>query len=109
MGLLLAGTLLAASSAGVMADYGGYKYNNLGTRLHHRYDFELSNTTEEIQEVSVCPDNVEVFVHDHRIESETAFAVRFGDAVWSYDCATRSLAPGESVMLSTYFDEWWGQ
>lgn len=107
MSLLFAGYLIAAaSSPAVVADCGGYKYNNL-VEFWHRYDFELSNTTGETQELSVCPDNVEVSIHDHRVESERAFAVQFGDAAWSHDCVTRSLAPGESVMLATYFDEWW--
>lgn len=107
MSLLLAGYLVAAaSSPAVVAEYGGYKYNNLAARWH-RYDFELSNMTAQPQELSVCAADVELSIRDHRVESEKAFAVQFADDAWSHDCSSRIIAPGESVRLATYFDEWW--
>jgi hypothetical protein len=109
----LAGAPVAAGAAAdnpvaakVTAAYGDAEYVNNSSR-YNRYDFVLTNNSAEPDEVSVCPQDVEVLIHDHRVQSEPAFALGFGKADWSWGCVSHLLGPGESVELRTFFREWW--
>jgi hypothetical protein len=93
-------------AARVTAAFGDAKLVNNSSR-YNRYDFVLTNNAAEPDEVSLCPQDVEVFIHDHRVQSEPAFALSFGEANWSSGCVSHLLGPGESVELRTFFREWW--
>lgn len=101
---MMSAPLLAGSA--VTADFGGYKYNNLGSRWT-RYDYLLTNSGTEPQQLSVCPSDIEISVHSHRVERENAFALSFDNEPWSYGCEQRQLAPGETVTVGAFFLEWW--
>ena len=104
LSILNAAALLSLGT--VAADYGGSTTVNNSTR-YNRYDFVLTNHAQEAQDVSVCPQDVEISVHDHRTQSEKAFAVSFGDDPWSRECTSHNLAAGETVLLRGFFMEWW--
>jgi len=108
MSLTLAASLIAASAAApaITAEYGGEKFNNLGVRWN-RYDFVLTNSSGEAQDVSACPSDVEIAIEDHRRLSERAFGLGFAGEGWSYDCTSYTVPAQGSVTFSAYFDEWW--
>lgn len=93
-------------AATVTAAYGDAEHVNNSSR-YNRYDFVLTNNAAEPDEVSVCPQDVEVSIHNHRVQSEPAFALSFDEAGWSWGCVSHLLGPGESVVLRTFFREWW--
>lgn len=103
---LAASLIAAAAGPAVTAEYGGEKFNNMGGRWN-RYDFVLTNGSQDAQEVSVCPGDIEIAVQDHRIQRERAFALGFDGEGWSYNCAARLIPAQGSVTLSAYFVEWW--
>lgn len=93
-------------AARVTASYGNAEHVNNSSR-YNRYDFVLTNNAATPEEVSVCPQDVEVSIHNHRVQSEPAFALSFGEADWSRACVEKVLGPGKSVVLRTFFREWW--
>jgi len=96
--------LLGAGS--VTAEYGGSAFVNNSTR-YNRYDFALTNNADAPEDLRVCPQDIVIAVHDHRVQSEPAFALSFDDGEWSRDCASYQLAPGQTVRLRSYFRAWW--
>jgi hypothetical protein len=96
----------AMAMHGVTADFGGATLVNNSSR-YNRYDFVLTNTTQEKQEVAVCPHRIEIAIHAAQVMREPAFAVSFDDEKWTRECTAHWLAPGEKVTMRTYFREWW--
>jgi hypothetical protein len=90
----------------VTADFGGATLVDNSSR-YNRYDFVLTNTTHERQEVAVCPHRIEIAIHAAQVVREPAFAVSFDDGKWTRECTVHWLAPGEKVTMRTYFREWW--
>lgn len=90
----------------VTSEFGGVRHINNSAR-YNRNDFVLTNTSQEKQQVAVCPQRIEVELHTARVEREPAFAVSFDDGQWTRDCTTHWLAPGEKARMQAYFREWW--
>lgn len=111
--ILSAATLAAAAVGGgnaadtakanhIRADYVGFDQRIDDSRWS-RYDFALTNHSAEQQSVTLCPPDAVMALNSHRREEVPAFAIKFDDSSWSYNCTERELAPGERTVLGVFF------
>ena len=86
----------------VTADYLGFDQRIDDSRWS-RYDFALTNHSADQQSVTLCPTDAAMVLNSHRREEVPAFAIKFDDSNWSYNCGERELAPGEQTVLGVFF------
>lgn len=101
---LAAATLLANSSFVLSAQPSGYHhYISPNAPGWERFDVMLTNTTDEARELSVCPSAARMTSDTVRSPKFGAFAISFDEEDWTFNCSTRSLAPGEKVEVGMFF------
>ena len=102
---MLFATLSAAAVLGaspVHAEYVGFDQRIDDSRWS-RYDFALTNQSDENQTLALCPQDAALGLNSHRREEVAAFAVKFDKDAWSFGCSQRLLEPGEKVVVGVFF------
>ena len=91
-----------ANAYPVRADFLGFD-ERIDDSRWSRYDFALTNHSADQQSVTLCPTDAAMVLNSHRREELPAFAIKFDDSNWSYNCGERELAPGEQTVLGVFF------
>ncbi|MCK0128193.1 hypothetical protein [Erythrobacter sp. F6033] len=92
-----------AASPTFSGEFSGYHFDQTTPNRWERFDLVLTNETEAVSEIKVCPNQAQMVMRDHQRSEIGAFAIKFDDANWSYSCETRSVDAGESVTLKLFF------
>ena len=98
---LLSAALLAPAS-GVVGNFVGYEERNAATRWE-RFDLALINTTDATQTVSLCPTDADVVLQTHQRSTQSAFALKFDDDSWTFNCTSKELEAGNTLTLGMFF------
>ncbi|WP_209347804.1 hypothetical protein [Pontixanthobacter sp. CEM42] len=98
---LITAAALAATPA-VVGTFGGYE-QSIGETRWERFDLVLTNNSAEQQSVSLCPTDADMVLQTHQKSTRSAFAVKFDDQDWSFNCTSKDLAAGETLTLGMFF------
>lgn len=91
-----------AQAPAVVGTFAGYEERNAGTRWE-RFDLELTNTTSVVQTVSLCPPDADMVLETHQKSTRSAFALKFDDQAWTWNCTSKELAAGSTLKLGMFF------
>lgn len=95
--------LAASSTTGVSAEFDGYQRRLDTLTTWERLDIVITNNAEEAQTLSLCPNDASRIFRTHRTVTNTAFALKFDDQSWSFNCAATELDPGQRLTLGLFF------
>lgn len=106
-----AATMAASPVPGIRVEFADHQRKDGNAQSWYRYDMRLRNDASESRTLSLCPNDALMFATERGMRNESpnrlkGFALAVDGDSWRFSCIERTLAQGESLMVSMYFRHW---